>query len=197
MKNDDSRRAASADVAVRPIMARSFARFGRAKSLAISQRWANGNWRRWHALKGRALLVLRRVRTAHRCRVCRVRETHRSTWCVSQTRHIRYGLALPRREVGVGFDAEGELGQQVGGLVDVVERDHLDRAVHVAVGDADEAGRDAAAGELDRVGVGAGAAAARAPLDGDVWPSRPPCGADRRRAGSCSARDRSPGRRRA
>ena len=38
--------------------------------------------------------------------------------------------------------------------------DHLDRGVHVAQGDRDEAGRDARAGDLDRVGVGAGAAAA-------------------------------------
>ena len=97
---------------------------------------------------------------------------------------------LPRREIGVRFDAQGELGQQIGRLVDVVERDHFDGAVHVAVGDADEAGRHAAAGELDGVGVGAGAAAAGAPLDGDLGRlgrRAEPIDDD---ADSCSARDR-------
>ena len=65
----------------------------------------------------------------------------------------------PRREIGVGFDAGDERGEQVGGLVEVLERDHLDRAVHVAIGDAHQPGGDAGAGELDGVGVGPGAAA--------------------------------------
>ena len=41
------------------------------------------------------------------------------------------------------------------GVLDVVELDHLDRRVHVAQRDRDEPGRDAAARDVDRVGVGA------------------------------------------
>ena len=88
------------------------------------------------------------------------------------------------------FEVGDERGEQVGGLVDVVERDHLDRAVHVAVGNADQSRRDAGAGELDGVGVGAGAAADGFPLADDVGRvgrGAQPLDDD---AGSCSARGR-------
>ena len=52
----------------------------------------------------------------------------------------------------------GERGDQLRRVLDVVELHHLDRRVHVAQRDRDEAGRDAAARDVDRVGVGAGAA---------------------------------------
>jgi hypothetical protein len=41
-------------------------------------------------------------------------------WGSSPTPAI-HNLFLSRREVGIGIDGEGELGQKVGGLVDVVE----------------------------------------------------------------------------
>jgi len=66
-------------------------------------------------------------------------------------------------------------------------------AVHVAVRDADEARRDAAAGGLHGVGVGAGGRVRRRPADTES----PPCprlgSAARRRPGSCSGSDKSRG----
>ena len=65
-------------------------------------------------------------------------------------------------EVDVAVEAGGEGGDQLDGRLEVAEVDHLDRRVHVAQGDRDEPGRDPRAGDLDRVGVGAGAAPAGA-----------------------------------
>ena len=50
-------------------------------------------------------------------------------------------------------NAPGEAGQQIGGRVQIRERDGLDRAVHVAVGELDQTGRDTRAGDLKGVGV--------------------------------------------
>src|SRR5207302_30111 len=75
---------------------------------------------------------------------------------------------LLRRPVDLRRDGGAELGQQVGGAVEVVERDHLDGAVHVAVRDADQAGGDAVTAQLHDVGVGAGGAGGAADLHGDL-----------------------------
>jgi len=66
----------------------------------------------------------------------------------------------------------GEAGQEVGGAVDVVERDHLDRAVHVAVGYA-QGGGHARPVDLDGVRVGA----RRPPLGGKLVRDRMGLGA--------------------
>ena len=61
--------------------------------------------------------------------------------------------------------------------------DHLDRRVHVAQRHRDEAGGDARAAEVDRVGVGAGAAAERLDRERDLLVPPPPRAAARRPAG--------------
>ena len=61
-----------------------------------------------------------------------------------------------RTEVFVAFEAQREVRQQIGRPIDVRQRDHFDRAVHVAIRNADQARRHAAAADLDGVGVGAG-----------------------------------------
>src|SRR5258708_5705413 len=64
--------------------------------------------------------------------------------------------------------AQTELHQQLGGSLQVVQADDLDRAVHVAVGDADQAGSDAVARKLDGVGVGPGSARDTFDLNGNL-----------------------------
>ena len=77
-------------------------------------------------------------------------------------------------------------------MIDVVERNHFDGAVHVAIRDADERRGHAGAADLDRIGVGRRGAGRLPQLIGNlvfvgrVRPAaRPPCG-------SCSGRDRRP-----
>ena len=53
-------------------------------------------------------------------------------------------------------------------MIDVVERDHFDRAVHVAVGYAHQTGRHAGPRDLDGVGVSARAPSLGAELTRDV-----------------------------
>src|ERR1051326_6413491 len=72
-----------------------------------------------------------------------------------------------RRPIDVRGRAQAELGDEAGGAVEVVEVHHLDGTVHVAVGDADDGGGDAVAGELHDVGVGAGRPRGAADLDWD------------------------------
>ena len=99
-----------------------------------------------------------------------------------------------RREFRVGVELLGESGQQVGGAVDVVQRNHLDRAVHVAVGNADQSRGHAGAADLDGVGVGAGGFRRGGQLIGDLAAVGGLDRAARRPWGSCSVRDGSPGR---
>src|SRR5262245_65943780 len=54
-----------------------------------------------------------------------------------------------------GGDAQAELGKETGGAVEVFQAHDFHGAVHVAIGDADQAGCDAIARKLDGVGVGA------------------------------------------
>src|SRR5437870_3122373 len=61
-----------------------------------------------------------------------------------------------------------ELRQELGGAVQVVQADHFHGAVHVAVGNAEHAGGDAVAGQLDCVGVGAARLGHAAQLHGNV-----------------------------
>src|SRR5258707_12934396 len=70
-------------------------------------------------------------------------------------------LSLPA-EVDVGAEPRRERREQLDGRLDVSQVDHLDRRVHVAERDRDEAGGDARAGNLHGVGVGTGAAPAGA-----------------------------------
>src|SRR6187549_3686676 len=73
-----------------------------------------------------------------------------------------YCEGSPRLRPKIFFSREGseEGGDEVGGAVDVVEGDHFDGGVHVAVGDGDKAGGDAGAGDLQGIAVvGLGAAA--------------------------------------
>ena len=57
-------------------------------------------------------------------------------------------------EVRVGLQSLGERREQPRGVVDVLELDHLDRRVHVAQRDRDDARRDPGGGDVDGVGVG-------------------------------------------
>ena len=50
------------------------------------------------------------------------------------------------------------MGQEIRGLVDVVERNHFNRAVHVAVGEADKSDRNAGTADLQDVGIVGGGA---------------------------------------
>ncbi len=70
--------------------------------------------------------------------------------------------AVSATQVPVAAEALAEGGQQLHRRLDVAQVDHLDRRVHVAERDRDDAGGDPGAGDLEDVGVGAGAAAAGA-----------------------------------
>ena len=72
------------------------------------------------------------------------------------------------------------------GGVDVVDRDELDRRVHVAQRNRDEPGRDARAAQVDRVGVGARPAAERLDRERDLLAARPARRAARTPAGAGS-----------
>src|SRR5438045_875286 len=73
-----------------------------------------------------------------------------------------------RDPVRLRADGGAEPGEQFRGVGQVVQVNDLHRAVHVAVGDADEAGRYSLAADLDGVGVGAGGAGHAAHLHGDL-----------------------------
>ena len=62
---------------------------------------------------------------------------------------------ISRRKLRVLVKRFDESGQQIGGPVDVVQGDHLDGTVHVAVGDAHQPRGHARPVDLDRVRVGA------------------------------------------
>ena len=92
--------------------------------------------------------VLDRRRAAAACRRCR-----------------RAGGAGQRRKSRSAAEPLRERRDQLRRVLDVVELDHLDRRVHVAQRDRDDAGRDAAARDVERVGVGA--RVARGGADGE------------------------------
>ena len=64
------------------------------------------------------------------------------------------------RKVGVVLDAANEGREQPRDVRQVLQTEHLSRGMHVAQGDADQTRRHPGAGELDGVGIGAGAAGA-------------------------------------
>src|SRR5205807_1710485 len=70
----------------------------------------------------------------------------------------RCGLGLFGDEVGIGGEGEEGVGEEGGGVGEVLAGDGFDGGVHVAAGEAEEGGGDSAAGDLDGVGVGAGGA---------------------------------------
>src|SRR5512133_3126964 len=82
------------------------------------------------------------------------------------THALNRGLACPcpesslrsGREVGIWLYTLNEGCDQLRRVGNVLERDGLDGGVHVAQRNADQRGRHTAAGQLDRVGVGARAA---------------------------------------
>src|SRR6185369_2133784 len=74
-------------------------------------------------------------------------------------------VILSRCPIHLRRDGGAEIGQKQGGLVEVVETDDLNGAVHVSVGDANQSGGDAVPAELHGVGVGAGGARDSANLD--------------------------------
>ena len=73
-------------------------------------------------------------------------------------------MSHTRNVFAFGGDRLAVAGDQIGGGVEIFERDHFGRRVHVAVRDRNERGRHAAAADLDHVGVGSG----RPPLGGDL-----------------------------
>src|SRR5579883_555538 len=73
-----------------------------------------------------------------------------------------------RNPVGVGSDGGAELRQQLRCVGQIVEMNDFHRAVHVAVRDADEPGRDTFACNLNGVGISAGGAWCSANLNGNV-----------------------------
>ena len=65
-------------------------------------------------------------------------------------------------------DAGAEAGNQLGGMIEVDQRNDFDGAVHVAVGDRDDCGRHPAAGNLHHVGVVRGRPPQSHSLNGQV-----------------------------
>ncbi len=71
------------------------------------------------------------------------------------------------RPIRVRRDAQAKLGKQPRGPIQIVEADDFHRAVHIAIGNANQSGGDAAAGKLHGVGVSAGRARSPANLHGN------------------------------
>src|SRR3954452_23874303 len=65
-----------------------------------------------------------------------------------------------------------KLGQQAGGLIQIVESTDFYWAMHVAIGDANEPHGDAFARDLNYIGIGARRSRRAAQLEGDVSGSR-------------------------
>src|SRR5262245_27711846 len=87
---------------------------------------------------------------------------------LAQTNSNLTGSQKSRRPVHRRRNPAAKVGQKSGRTLQVVEADHLYRAVHVTVGDADQGGGDAVAGQLDGVGVGPGRTWGPADLDRDL-----------------------------
>ena len=77
-------------------------------------------------------------------------------------------MFLLRRKIFNTYKIDHKRSQQIGRFINVIQGDGFDGAVHVTVGDADQPGDNASAGELDGVGIGAGAAVMGGDLVGDL-----------------------------
>ena len=71
-----------------------------------------------------------------------------------------------RDEGHIGLEGADPLGDELRGVLEVLEGHHLNRGVHVAVRDADQAGSHARSVDLDRVGIRAGGASGSRALVG-------------------------------
>jgi hypothetical protein len=73
-----------------------------------------------------------------------------------------------RSEVARPFDREAEAGNDFGGLIEITQRHHFHRTVHVPVGDADQTGCHTTASQLKLSGVVAGCRGEAVDLDRDL-----------------------------
>src|ERR1043166_3320403 len=115
-------------------------------------------------------MTSRLYRAENVSRAIQIRACKQVSPCAERSHSVRffYGSCGSRNPICVAGHLEAEFRQKLCRVIEIAQADDLDRAVHVAIWDAHEAGGDAVARELDGVGVRAGGLRNASRLDRDV-----------------------------